>query len=99
MGEIGQSDDNFRYLSTLPKTAIQAIYHAVTGKTENLSKWLNRNVIIRQSDVCSLYAMLQDQWNIHPLLSEPTTTIILNDEHDRKVQYSSWSRFQALQVD
>lgn len=99
MGDVGVNDENFHYLSSLPKTAIQAIYHAVTGRTENLSKWLHGNVIVKNGDFSRLHAMLQDQWNIHPLLADPTTTIIVNTEHDRKIQYSSWPRFQALQIE
>ncbi len=99
MGAIEQDQENFRYLSTLPKTAIQAIYHAVTGKTENLSKWLSGNVVVKYGDFCRLHSMLRDQWNLHTLLADPTTTVVVSDENDRKIQYSSWERFQALQVD
>ena len=42
--------DNFS-LSALPKTALQAIYHALTGKIENLTRVLTGNVIISDNDI------------------------------------------------
>jgi hypothetical protein len=52
-------------IASLPKTALQAIYHAVTGKTENLARSLTGNVVISSADVDRLYEMLLDQLDIH----------------------------------
>ena len=55
-------------------------------------------MLIRFSDVERLYCMLRDQWSLHSLLAQPTTTIVLSDEHERRIRYSSWERFAALQT-
>lgn len=85
-------------LDKLPKNALQAIYHAVTGKTENLAKIIDGNVIIRFSDFDRLYSMIFDQTGVHTLEFDPTTTIVVKHANEKSVTYSSWERFKALQV-
>lgn len=96
MTEQYTEDTNF--LANLPKTAIQAIYNAVTGKTENLSKNIEGNVVITSSDIDRLYAMIIDQINLHPKVADPTTTIVVKNDNDKTVTYSSWERYQVLRV-
>jgi len=85
-------------IDSLPKTALQAIYHAVTGKTESLSKNINGNVIISSADIDRLYEMLLDQLAIHEKVIEPTCTVVVKNENQRSTTYSSWERFKALRV-
>lgn len=82
----------------LPRTAIQALYHALTGKTENMSKWLSGNVVITYDSVKSLYSMICEQIQHYDILAKETVTIVVTDSEDRKVTYSSWERFEALQA-
>lgn len=99
MSLIEGAPDGKSLIDGLPRTAVQALYHAVTGKTENLSKWLNGNVLISFSSIKSLYNMLCEQIQHYDLLAEQTVTIVTTDEEDRKVGYSSWARFEKLQAE
>ncbi|WP_324131914.1 hypothetical protein [Bosea sp. (in: a-proteobacteria)] len=85
-------------IRSLPKTALQAIYHAATGKTENLSKGLSGNVVIKHSDFDRLYRMLIDQTDIYEQVIAPVVTVVVKNANDKTVTYSSWERFLALQV-
>lgn len=101
--EIGGADANIGNrdivsIESLPKTALQAIYHAVTGKTESLSKDISGNVIISSADIDRLYAMLVDQLGIHEKVIEPTVTVVVKHANDRSLTYSSWERFKKLRV-
>jgi len=46
-------------ISSLPKTALQAIYHAATGKTESLTKDITGNVVINVGDIDRLFEMFE----------------------------------------
>lgn len=85
-------------LASLPKTALQAIYHAVTGKTENLSRTLSGNVVITGRDVDRLYEMLLDQLDIHQKVIAPTVTVVVKQKQSKSVTYSSWERYTALRT-
>ncbi len=85
-------------LEAMPRTALQAIYHAVTGKTENLSKTLRKNVIIRYADVEQLYIRMKQQIEHYSLVAEPTVTVVLKQADSKSVQYSSWEKFRLFQV-
>ena len=86
-------------ISSLPKTALQAIYHAVTGKTENLTRALTGNVIIKDFDIDRLYGMLNDQLGLHEKVIEPTVTVVVKQARGKAITYSSWSRYKSLFVD
>ena len=83
-------------LESLPKPVLQQIYHAVTGKTENLSARLRGNVIINAADFERLYDMLIDQLNLYKTVVNPTTTILIKHEGGKSTTYSSWERFKTL---
>lgn len=85
-------------INSLPKTALQAIYHAVTGKTENLSKTISGNVTISSENIESLYQMILDQMGHYRVELDPTTTILVKYDNHDTVTYSSWSRFNTLRV-
>jgi hypothetical protein len=95
--QTGTGDANLP-INKLPAAALQAIYHAVTGKTESLTKSFDGNVLIERDDIDNLYWMLQEQLNHYTRVCEPTTTIVVKYEDQKAVTYSSWERFQALQV-
>lgn len=86
-------------LEKLPKGALQAIYHAVTGKTESLSRDFDGNVICTTADIDRLQAMITDQLNMYPMDVTPTTTIVVKTNHEQAITYSSWERFKALRVE
>lgn len=95
--EIGAAGDRVP-IDKLPTTALQAIYHAVTGKTESMTKQLTGSVIIERKDVQNLHGMLLDQLGQYQAVCDPTVTIVTKYDNDKSVTYSSWERFQALQV-
>lgn len=94
----GNAGDTKLPLQQLPTGALQAIYHAVTGKTESMSKNLEGNVIVEKGDVENLYWMLREQIGHYALICEPTVTIVINYADEKSVTYSSWEKFQALQI-
>jgi hypothetical protein len=82
----------------LPKTALQALYHAVTGKTETYSRDLKKNVIIRYSDIEKLYNQIMQQIEHYKLVASPTITIVVKQDNNKSLQYSSWERFKLFQI-
>jgi hypothetical protein len=87
------SSDELVPISRLPATALQALYHAVTGKTENLTERLIKSVIIRKHDIDRLVAMVEQQMQHYVLVAGPTTTIQLSFASKQTQQFSSWARF------
>lgn len=85
-------------IELLPKTALQALYHAVTGKTETYSKILSKNVIITYHNFEQLYYRIRQQIDHYQLLADPTVTVIVKNKDSKKLQYSSWERFQDFSV-
>lgn len=96
---LDRNPDSELALQNLPKGALQAIYHAVTGKTESLSRDLSGNVICTTADLDRLQGMLLDQFDIYPKEVGPTTTIVVKTADDQAITYSSWERFKVLRVD
>lgn len=82
----------------MPRSALQALYHVVTGKTENLRKSLSGNVIIRFNDIENLYRMLIEQISHYKTIADPTVTVVIGHHDERKITYSSWERFASLQA-
>lgn len=80
------------------RSALQAIYHAVTGKTENYSKAIDGNVVVKKDDIENLYERLRQQIEHYDLLADPTVTVVVKNENNKTVTYSSWERFNALRV-
>ncbi len=85
-------------IETLPKAAIQALYHAVTGKTENYRKTLSGNVLINFVDIERLYQLICQQLEHYQLLAKPTVTVVLKTDNSRSLTYSSWERYKALEI-
>jgi hypothetical protein len=92
------SDEAAVSLRTMPRSALQAIYHAVTGKTENLSKNLRGNVIIKYHDFEQLHRRIVQQIEHYSLIADPTVTIVVKDINSENLQYSSWERFSDFQI-
>lgn len=93
-----KSDTTEVSLSNASASLIQAIYHAATGKTENLSKRYTRNVIVRKGDLDQLKYKLKQQLDLHELVVEPTISIKAIFNNEEQQQYSSWERFSALET-
>jgi hypothetical protein len=85
-------------LANMPKTVLQAIYHTVTGKTENLSTVLEGNVEITSGDIDRLHDMLFDQLGLHEKVIEPTITVVVKQKDGKSITYSSWERYKVLKV-
>jgi hypothetical protein len=85
-------------LDSLPKSVLQSIYNVVTGKTESMSKDIEGNVLIKSEDISRLYDMLLDQLCVYTKVVEPKSTVVVKHSNHKSVTYSSWERFNALQV-
>ena len=84
-------------LGELPNSALQAIYHAVTGKTESMSRDLYENVVVRFHDIKNIVSQIVDQLKIHKNICDPTITIVTKYDNEKSVTHSSWERFEKLQ--
>lgn len=84
-------------LSELPNSALQAIYHAVTGKTESMSRDHYGNVVVRFHDIRNIVHQIVDQLKIHHNVCDPTITIVTKYDNEKSVTHSSWERFEKLQ--
>lgn len=83
-------------VAALPKTAVQALYHAATGKTENLSREFDGNVIIKGRDIERLYDIIIDQLRLYKIVAGPTVTVVVKNTNKKSTTYSSWERFSCL---
>jgi hypothetical protein len=96
--ELGESRNPALSLESLPKSAIQAIYHAVTGKTENYRKQIDGNVFIDFDDIERLHSIVLQQLEHYEVVAGPTTTIVIKDGDSKTYTYSSWERFKVFEI-
>lgn len=99
MAEVVGSTDNSNNalpLADLPPAALQAIYHHVTGKTENMSQFFEGNVLIRSADIDRLHQMVLDQIATHHVDFGPTVTVEVKHSNERSFHHSSWSHFKSV---
>lgn len=71
----------------------QALYNAVTGKTENLSKRFSENYLIGINDILQLHAKIGQmcaQWNV----VDKNENITIHHVNDNKETFSSLERFK-----
>lgn len=95
----GQSDEHFLVpLDILPPSAVQALYHSVTGRAENYSDTFRGNVLIKSSDIDNLYEIVKQQIAVYRIFAGPTVNVIMTHHNDKKVRYSSWERWKGLPV-
>jgi hypothetical protein len=80
-------------INRVPTSAIQALYHAATGKTENLAKRLTKNFIVRKNDVDQLYFKIMQQVEHFECVAGPTITVKVSFNNHEHQQFSSWERF------
>ena len=80
-------------ISQLPRSALQAIYHTVTGKTENLFKFFSKNLILRLPDLINLNDMMNQLMEHYDLIARPTVTVVIKQDNNQSLQYSSFERF------
>ncbi len=85
-------------IENMPKTALQAIYNAVTGKTENYTKYIHGNVIVKSIDIDNLYQMICDQMGHYTMPAAPTVTVVVKSAAGKSLTYSSWERYERLRV-
>lgn len=85
-------------IAKLPKTALQAIYNAVTGKTESMSRWNTGNSIIRFDNIENLNSLIRERLEHYEQVIAPTTVIVVKTDTDKSYTYSSFERFKATQI-
>jgi len=90
------SDPNEGLVSGLPASAVQALYHAATGKTENLTKQLSKEFIIRRYDIEQLYIKIMQQLEHYEKVAGPTVTVKVRFGNHESQQFSSWERFKLF---
>lgn len=83
-------------LDKLPRSFVQALYHAVTGKTESLSSVLRGNVAVNINDIQRLYDMLHQRIEHYNPLVSPTVTVVVEDEDNHSFSHSSWEHFKLF---
>lgn len=81
-----------------PPGVLQALYHAVTGKTENYSKRLSGNVVIAHTDIVRLHDMILQRIQHYETVYPATVSVIIKDADEKKLTYSSWERFRFLEI-
>lgn len=85
-------------LQSWPISAVQAMYHAVTGKTESISKELTRNVHMSLDDLRILHTKIMQKREHFKAPAPPTVTVVAKMHNNQSFRYSSWERFQMLEV-
>ena len=83
-------------IDRVPASAIQALYHAATGKTENLHKRLIKNFIVRKPDLEQLYFKVLQQLDHYERVAGPTITVKVSFHNHEHQQFSSWERFRLF---
>jgi hypothetical protein len=83
-------------LAPLPATAVQALYHAATGKTETLEKLAAKNFILRKNDLDQLRFKVLQQLAHFETIAGPTITVKVRFYNSENQQFSSWDRFQIF---
>jgi hypothetical protein len=83
-------------INRVPTSAIQALYHAATGKTENLEKRLTKNFIVRKPDLEQLYFKVLQQLEHFERVAGPTITVKVGFHNNEHQQFSSWERFRIF---
>jgi hypothetical protein len=83
-------------LNHVPASTLQAIYHAVTGKTENLEKRFTKNFVVRKRDLDQLYLKVLQQLEHFERIAGPTVTIKVSFHNGENQQFSSWERFKIF---
>lgn len=99
MSDINREVEDSPSLSIkhLPRTVAQALYHSLTGKTENLSKILRDNVVIDQNNIDNLRYKINQQLEHYDLLSDPVVTVVIKYAEEKTLHYTSWERFKRFQ--
>lgn len=97
MASLGPSAGTFD-IGSLPRSIVQAVYHVATGKTENMKKSLHGDVLISFNDLKSLHNALTEQMEHYDIVSGPTVTVVVKLANERSITYSSWERFEKLEV-
>jgi len=91
-------DDTGSLVEAIPRTVLQAVYHAVTGKVENQSKTLKGNVEIHHDDVVRLYSMIKQRLEHYEIVADPSVTVVTKSADDQRLTYSSWERFRGVEL-
>ena len=96
MADMPERAEESGEIFPLPTTAVQALYHAATGKTENLTKQLTKAFIIRKNDLDQLHFKILQQLQHFTKLAGPTVTIKVQFHNQESQQFSSWEHGSAL---
>jgi hypothetical protein len=82
----------------VPASTLQALYHAATGKTENLQKRFTKNFLVRRHGIEQLYIKILQQLDLFERVAGPTVTIKVGFHNHESQQFSSWERFKIFDM-
>jgi hypothetical protein len=91
-----QDQGDVLVINRVPASAVQALYHAATGKTENLQRRFTKTFVVRKNDLEQLYFKILQQLDHFERVADPTVTIKVSFHNDESQQFSSWERFKIF---
>ena len=72
----------------------QDIYHQVTGRTEQIRKRYNENLLLEFSEIEQLHHKVLQLCDVHRIVARNETVSVFH-EKERKEQFTSFERFRA----
>jgi hypothetical protein len=100
MGEViehGEDPDEVvrveGYEPRVPVSLYQAVYHQITGRTEEITKRYDDNLLISFRDIEELNTKIEQINGVHTVVAS-NQTVTLFQEGDRKQQFTSFDRFR-----
>ncbi len=72
----------------------QAIYHQITGRTEQIKKRYTDNVLLDMTDLEQLHHKICQLCDVHNVVASNETISVFHNK-DRKEQFTSFDRFRA----
>ena len=72
----------------------QDIYHQVTGRTEQIRKRYNENLLLEFSEIEQLHHKILQLCDVHRIVARNETVSVFH-EKERKEQFTSFDRFRA----
>lgn len=72
----------------------QAIYHQITGRTEQVRKRYSENLLIDFSELKQLHHKVMQLCDVHHVIARNETISVFH-EKERKEQFTSFERFEA----
>ncbi|MGI6408328.1 MAG: hypothetical protein ACOX0Y_06445 [Thiopseudomonas sp.] len=80
--------------SVIPIKVYQDIYHQITGRTEQIKKTCDDNLMIGIQEIEQLHHKITQLCDVHRIVAKNETVSVFHDQ-DRKEQFTSFERFLA----